>query len=120
MNKTITFAIATLELIEDGLRKIIASSDQLQEKLELHKVAVAAAAHAKHVAYIEKLRDAIDGINVDRHRAIALVNAAAHEAKARVLNKRDVALGQRADAFDNLVVVKDEYVSKATARGWPV
>ena len=33
-------AIATLELIEDGLRKIIYTSDRLQEKLELHKLAV--------------------------------------------------------------------------------
>ena len=33
-------AIATLELIENGLRNIIYTSDRLQEKLELHKLAV--------------------------------------------------------------------------------
>ena len=72
-------AIATLELIENGLRNIIYTSDRLQEKLELHKLAVINNEQRKAEDKLNKFRLAFS--ELERKRTLE-VNAVTAKAKA--------------------------------------
>lgn len=111
-------AIATLELIEGGLRKIIYTSDRLQEKLELHKLAVINNEQRKAEAKLDKLRLAFSELEHKRTLEVNAVNAKAKaarlaldEAEAKQVDKLDIA-----DAV--LFEAHDQYVEKAVSRGW--
>ena len=111
-------AIATLELIEDGLRKIIYTSDRLQEKLELHKLAVINNEQRKAEDKLNKLRLAFSELERKRTLEVNAVNAKAKaarlaldEAEAKLVNKLDIA-----DVV--LFEAHDQYVEKAVSRGW--
>lgn len=109
-------AIATLELIEDGLRKIIYTSDRLQEKLELHKLAVINNEQRKAEDKLNKLRLAFSELERKRTLEVNAVNAKAarlalNEAEAKQVEKLDIA-----DAV--LFEAHDQYVEKAVSRGW--
>lgn len=111
-------AIATLELIEDGLRKIIYTSDRLQEKLELHKLAVINNEQRKAEDKLNKLRLAFSELERKRTLEVNAVNAKAKaarwaldEAEAKQVEKLDIA-----DAV--LFEAHDQYVEKAVSRGW--
>lgn len=111
-------AIATLELIEDGLRKIIYTSDRLQEKLELHKLAVINNEQRKAEDKLNKLRLAFYELERKRTLEVNAVNAKAKaarlaldEAEAKQVEKLDIA-----DAV--LSEARDQYVEKAVSRGW--
>ena len=113
-------AIATLELIEDGLRKIIYTSDRLQEKLELHKLAVIRNEQRKAADKLNKLRLAFAELERKRTLEVNAVNAKAKaarlaldEAEAKLVNKLDIA-----DVV--LFEAHDQYVEKALSRGWVV
>lgn len=118
---TITnIAIAALELIEDGLRKIIYTSDRLQEKLELHKLAVVNNEQRKAEDKLNKLRLAFSELERKRILEVNAVNAKAKaarlaldEAEAEQVDKLDIA-----DA--DLCWAHDQYVEKAVSRGWVV
>ena len=111
-------AIATLELIEDGLRKIIYTSDRLQEKLELHKLAVINNEQRKAEDKLNKIRLAFSELERKRTLEVNAVNAKAKaarlaldEAEAKLVNKLDIA-----DVV--LFEAHDQYVEKAVSRGW--
>ncbi len=113
-------AIATLELIEDGLRKIIYTSDRLQEKLELHKLAVINNEQRKAEDKLNKLRLAFSELERKRTLEVNAVNAKAKaarlalsEAEAKQLDKLDI-------AYAVLFEAHDQYVEKAVSRGWVV
>ena len=93
-------ATATLELIEDGLRKIIYTSDRLQEKLELHKLAVINNEQRKAEDKLNKLRLAFSELERKRTLEVNAVNAKAKAARL---------------ALDD---AHDQYVEKAVSRGW--
>ena len=111
-------AIATIELIEDGLRKIIYTSDRLQEKLELHKLAVANNEHDKAEDKLNKLRLAFSELERKRTLEVHAVNAKAKAAR--------LALDEAwAKDVDNVLIAEavlfeahDQYVDKAVSRGW--
>ena len=120
MNTTtiVNIAIATLELIELGLRKIIYTSDRLQEKLELHKLAVINNEQRKAEDKLNKLRLAFAELERKRTLEVNAVNAKAKaarlaldEAEAKQVDKLDIA-----DAV--LFEAHDQYVEKALSRGW--
>lgn len=111
-------AIATLELIEDGLRKIIYTSDRLQEKLELHKLAVINNEHRKAEDNLNKIRLASSELERKRTLAVSAINAktrdarsALYEAAAKQKEKLDIAEAVLFEAHD-------QYVAKAVSRGW--
>ena len=111
-------AIATLELIEDGLRKIIYTSDRLQEKLELHKLAVINNEQRKAEDKLNKLRLAFSELERKRTLEVNAVNAKAlaarltlDEAEAKQVDKLDIAEAVMFEAHD-------QYVDKAASRGW--
>ena len=111
-------AIATLELIEDGLRKIIYTSDRLQEKLELHKLAVINNEQRKAADKLNKLRLAFSELESKRTLEVNAVNARAkaarrglHEAEAKQADKLDIADVVLCEAYD-------QYDAKAASRGW--
>ena len=111
-------AIATLELIEDGLRKIIYTSDRLQEKLELHKLAVIRNEQRKAANKLNKLRRAFSELERKRTIEVNAVNGKAKaarlaldEAEAKLVNKLDIAEVVLFEAHD-------QYVEKAVSRGW--
>jgi transcriptional regulator NrdR family protein len=111
-------AIATLELIEDGLRKIIYTSDRLQEKLELHKLAVINNEHRKAEDKLNKLRLAFYDLERKRILEVNAVNAKAKAARLAL----DEAERQQVDKLDIAEAVlfeaHDQYVEKAVSRGW--
>lgn len=113
-------AIATLELIEDGLRKIIYTSDRLQEQLELHKLAVINNEHRKAEDKLNKLHLAFSELERKRTLEVNAVNAKAEaarlaldEAEAKQVDKLDIAGAVLFEAHD-------QYVEKAVSRGWVV
>ena len=108
-------AIATLELIENGLRNIIYTSDRLQEKLELHKLAVINHEQRKAEDKLNKFRLAFSELERKRTLEVNAVNAKAvaarlalSEAEAKQLDKQLVVLFE----------AHDKYVEKAVSRGW--
>jgi transcriptional regulator NrdR family protein len=111
-------AIATIELIEDGLRKIIYTSDRLQEKLELHKLAVINNEHRKAEDKLNKLRLAFYDLERKRILEVNAVNAKAKAARLAL----DEAERQQVDKLDIAEAVlfeaHDQYVEKAVSRGW--
>jgi transcriptional regulator NrdR family protein len=111
-------AIATLELIEDGLRKIIYTSDRLQEKLELHKLAVINNGVRKAEDKLNKLRLAFAELERKRTLEVNAVNAKAKAARLAL----DEAERQQVDKLDIAEAVlfeaHDQYVEKAVSRGW--
>lgn len=111
-------AIATLELIEDGLRKIIYTSDRLQEKLELHKLAVVNNEQRKAEEKLNKLRLAFAELERKRTLEVDAVNAKAKAARLAL----DEAERQQVDKLDIadavLFEAHDQYVDKAVSRGW--
>lgn len=111
-------AIATLELIEDGLRKIIYTSDRLQEKLELYKLAVINNEQRKAEDKLNKIRLAFSELARKRALEVNAVNAKAKaarlaldEAEAKQVDKLDI-------AYAVLFEAHDQYVEKALSRGW--
>ena len=111
-------AIATLELIEDGLRKIIYTSDRLQEKLELHKLTVIRNEQRKAEDKLNKLPLAFAELERKRTLEVNAVNAKAKaarlaldEAEAKQVDKLDIAEAVLFEAHD-------QYVKKAVSRGW--
>ena len=106
-------AIATLELIEDGLRKIIYTSDRLQEKLELHKLAVINNERRKAEDKLNKLRLAFAELERKRTLEVNAVNAKAKAARF-ALNK------EVAKQLDKLLGGQLEQVMNTLADGlWP-
>ena len=120
MNTTIiaNLAIATLELIEDGLRKIIYTSDRLQEKLELHKLAVINNEQRKAEDKLNELRCAFSELERKRTLEVNAANAKANAARLAL----DKAEAKQVDKLDmaNAVLFEahDQYVEKAVSRGW--
>ena len=111
-------ATATLELIEDGLRKIIYTSDRLQEKLELHKLAAINNEQRKAEDKLNKLRLAFSELERKRTLEVNAVNAKARaarlaldEAEAKQVDKLDIANAVLCEAYD-------QYDEKAVSRGW--
>lgn len=120
MNKTTiaNIIIDTLELVEDGLRKLIYTSDRLQEKLELHKLAVISNEKRKAEDKLAKLRLALSELERKRTLEVYAINAKAvaarlalNEANAKQVEKMDIA---DAALFDARV----QYEDKAVSRGW--
>lgn len=120
MNTT-TFAniaIATLELIEDGLRKIVYTSDRLQEKLELHKLAVINNEQRKAEDKLNELRLAFYELERKRILDVNAVNAKAKAARL-ALDEAEAEQGDKLDiANAALCWAHDQYVEKAVSRGW--
>lgn len=120
MNTTIiaNIAIATLALVEDGLRKIIYNIDRLQEKLELHKLAVINNERRKADVKLHKLRLALSELGPKRTLELNAINA---KAKAERLALED-AERQQVDklgiANTALLETHGQYVKKAVSRGW--
>ena len=113
-------AIATLELIDDGLRKLIYTSDRLQEKLELHKLAVINNEQRKAEDKLNKIRLAYSELELKRILKVQAVNAGATVARLALD-------GAEAKQVDKLEIVEavlfeahDQYVEKAVSRGWVV
>ena len=111
-------AIATLGMIEDGLRKIIYTSDRLQEKLELHKLAVINNEQRKAEDKLNKLRRAFSELERKRTLEVNAVNAKAKAARlaldeeeAKQVDKLDIAEAVLFEAHD-------QYMKKAVSRGW--
>ena len=115
-----SYAVAALELFEDGLRKIIAASDQLQEKLELHKLAVISNEQNKAVDRLVKLEDALLEIERKRQAEVARVNAVAKAQRREGREAIDEQTNTLEVKYAALVEAHDEYVNKAVARGWAV
>ena len=111
-------AIATLELIEDGLRKIIYTSDRLQEKLELHKLAVINNEQRKAEAKLNKLRLAFSALERNRTLAVNAVNAKA-QAERLALDAAEAKQVEKLEIADAVLFeAHDQYVDKAVSRGW--
>ena len=111
-------AIATLELIEDGLRKVFYAIDRLQAKLELHKLAVVNNEQRKAEDKLNKLRRAFSELERKRTLEVNAVNIKAkaarlalNEAEAKQVDKLDIAAAVLFEAHD-------QYVEKAVSRGW--
>lgn len=121
MNTTTSIAniaIATLELIDDGLRKIIYTSDRLQEKLELHKLAVINNEQRKAEDKLNKLRLAFSELERKRILEVNAVNAKAKAAR-RGLNEAEAKQADKLDIADAVLFeAHDQYVEKAVSRGW--
>lgn len=120
---TITLAnitIAALELFEDGLRKVIYCSDRLQEKLELHKLAVINNEQRKAEDKLAKLEQALVDIERNRQREVARINglAKAQRADGNAAYHEGVTKLEQQDAI--LFEAHDQYVAKASDRGWQV
>ena len=115
-----SYAVAALELFEDGLRKIIASSDQLQEKLELHKLAVISNEQNKALDRLVKLEDALIEIERKRQAEVARVNAVAKAQRREGREAIDEQSNTLEVKYAALVEAHDEYGNKAQARGWAV
>ena len=111
-------AIATLELIEDGLRKIIYTSDRLQEKLELHKLAVINNEHRKAEDKLNKLRLAFSELERKRTLEVNAVNAKAVAARLALSEAEAKQLDKQLVAEAVLFEAHDKYVEKAVSRGW--
>ena len=111
-------AIATLELIEDGLRKIIYTSDRLQEKLELHKLAVINNEQRKAEDKLNKLRLAFYELERKRILEVNAVNAKAKAARL-ALDEAEAKQGEKLDIAEAVLFeAHDQYVEKAVSRGW--
>ena len=111
-------AITTLELIEDGLRKIIYTGDRLQEKLELHKLAVINNEQRKAEDNLNKLRLAFSELERKRTLDVHAINVKAEAARLAL----DEAEAKQVDKLEIAEVVlfeaHDHYVEKAVSRGW--
>ena len=122
MNTT-TFAniaIATLGLIEDGLRKIIYTNDRLQEKLELHKLAVVNNEQRKAEDNLNKIRLAFYELERKRILEVNAVNAKAKAARL-ALDEAEAKQGDKLDIANAVLFeAHDQYVEKAVSRGWVV
>ena len=121
MNTTTSIAniaIATLELIEDGLRKIIYTSDRLQEKLELHKLAVINNEQRKAEDKLNKLRLAFSELERKRTLEVNAVNAKAVAARLALSEAEAKQLDKQLVAEAVLFEAHDKYVEKAVSRGW--
>lgn len=115
-----SYAVAALELFEDGLRKIIYCSDRLQEKLELHKLAVIGNEQRKAEDNLLKLGEAYKALERKRTLDVYAVNAKATEARG-LLHKQEVALAEKEYTTDAVFYeVHDAYIEKALSRGWSV
>lgn len=111
-------AIAALELIEDGLRKIIYTSDRLQEKLELHKLAVINNEQRKAEDNLAKLHLAFAALERKRTLELHAINAKAVAAR-RALNEADAKLSEKLDIAEAVLFeAHDQYADKAVSRGW--
>ena len=113
-------AVAALVLFEDGLRKIIAASDQLQEKLELHKLAVISNEQNKAVDRLVKLEQALIEIERKRQDEVARANDAARVQRREGREAIDEQTNTLEVKYAALVEAHDEYDNKAQARGWAV
>ena len=111
-------AIATLELIEDGLRKIIYTSDRLQEKLELHKLAVINNEKRKAEDKLNKLCLAFSELERKRTLEVNSVNAKAKAARLALSEAEDKQVDKLEIAEVVLFEAHDQYVEKAVSRGW--
>ena len=113
-------AIAALELIDDGLRKLLYNSDRLQEKLELHKLAVINNEQRKAEEKLNKLRLAFYELERKRILEVNAVNAKAKAARLAL----DEAEAKQDDKLEIVEAVlfeaHDQYVEKAVSRGWVV
>ena len=122
MNTT-TFAdiaIAALELIEDGLRKLLYTSDRLQEKLELHKLAVINNEQRKAEDKLNELRLAFSELERKRILEVHAVNAKAKAARL-ALDEAEAKQGDKLDIAEAVLFeAHDQYVEKAVSRGWVV
>ena len=111
-------AIATLEMIEDGLRKIIYTSDRLQEKLELHKLAVINNEQRKAEDKLNKFRLAFSELERKRILEVNAVNAKAVAARLALSEAEAKQLDKQLVAEAVLFEAHDKYVEKAVSRGW--
>ena len=111
-------AIATLELIENGLRKIIYTSDRLQEKLELHKLAVINNEQRKAEDKLNKFRLAFSELERKRTLEVNAVNAKAVAARLALSEAEAKQLDKQLVAEAVLFEAHDKYVEKAVSRGW--
>ena len=111
-------AIATLELIENGLRNIIYTSDRLQEKLELHKLAVINNEQRKAEDKLNKFRLAFSELERKRTLEVNAVNAKAVAARLALSEAEAKQLDKQLVAEAVLFEAHDKYVEKAVSRGW--
>ena len=111
-------AIATLELIENGLRNIIYTSDRLQEKLELHKLAVINNEQRKAEDKLNKFRLAFSELERKRTLEVNAVNAKAVAARLALSEAEAKQLDKQLVAEAVLFEAHDQYVEKAVSRGW--
>ena len=111
-------AIATLELIENGLRNIIYTSDRLQEKLELHKLAVINNEKRKAEDKLNKLRLAFSELERKRTLEVNAVNAKAKAARLALDEAEAKQVDKLAIAEAVLFGAYDQYDEKAVSRGW--
>lgn len=111
-------AIATLELIEDGLRKIIYTSDRLQEKLELHKLAVINNEQRKAEDKLDELCLAFSGLGRKRTLEVNAVNAKAKAARLALVEAEAKQVEKLGIADAVLFEAHEQYVKKAVSRGW--
>ena len=111
-------AIATLELIEDGPRKVIYASDRLQEKLELHKLAVINNEQRKAEDKLNKLRLAFSDLERKRTLEVNAVNAKAKAARLALDEAEVKQVDKLGNADAVLFEAHDQYVAKASDRGW--
>ena len=117
-NTFANIAIAALELIEDGLRKVIYANDRLQEKLELHKLAVANNEQRKAAAKLDKLRLAFSELERKRTLEVNAVNAKAKAARLALDAEEAKQDEKMAIADAVLFEAHDHYAEKAVSRGW--
>ena len=111
-------AIATLELFEEGLRKIIYAIDRLQEKLELHKLCVINNEKRKAEDNLNKLRLAFSELERQRTLEVNAVNAKANAARL-ALHAAEDKLSEKLDIAEAVLFeAHDQYVDKAVSRGW--
>ena len=113
-----SYAVAALELFEAGLRKIIYCSDRLQEKLELHKLAVINNEQRKAEDKLNKLRLAFSELERKRTLEVNAVNAKAKAARLALYEAEAKQVDKLAIADAVLFEAHDQYVEKAVSRGW--
>ena len=111
-------AIATLELIEDGLRKVFYAIDRLQAKLELHKLAVVNNEQRKAEDKLNKLRRAFSELERKRTLEVNAVNIKAKAARLALSEAEAKQLDKQLIAEAVLFEAHDQYVEKAVSRGW--
>ena len=111
-------AIATLELIDDGLRNIIYTSDRLQEKLELHKLTVIRNEQRKAEDKLNKIRLAFSELELKRIFKVQAVNAGATVARLALDEAEAKQVDKLAIAEAVLIEAYDQYDEKAVSRGW--